>query len=679
MIAHRFRSKIWITSGLIVPTLLFFTALYSIAADVTLAWDANDPAPEGYRVFVRENGTNYNYAYPIWESDNYDQTTECTLIGLNEGTTYNFVVRAYDGDLESADSEEVIYTPPTEDSNQTNEDSEQVNDTAANNDSNQTNEDSKQVNDTAANNDSNQAPVAKAGSDQTVYEKAAVTLTGTASSDPDGSIAAYLWKQTGGTAVALSDATTANASFTAPIVDLSDDTLMFGEALTFSLTVIDDDGETDADSVTVSILKSSTTDVDGDTVPDMNDLFPDNPLEWADNDADGIGDNADPDDDNDGMSDVWEERYGLDPLTDDAALDADGDGVSNLDEYTAGSDPLAAPGNSAPDAPVIEAVSMAETVPLTPVLVTAAYFDPDNDAHFQSQWQIGTDENFGTLILDKTSKVQLTAYEVGKMVLEVDTVYFWRVRFIDTDNGVSDWSETATFTTIAAEASEDADSNGIPDDQEVADYTADVNEDGVADSMEGDIMCLNTVEGQTMIGVEPVSEGSTLVSVESIASDTIPDPSVQPGFGLIGLRLYLADGVTTATVKISFDRQVPNDAQLYKYTEENGWQVFSNAVFSANRRSVTLMLEDGGQGDEDGVVNGVIVDPSGIAYTESTNSTAVSTSDSSAASGSGSGSCFITVMDPSGGKPTDTSLSLLSRIVQTIGRFCKWTPRTTAK
>jgi len=576
---------------------VFLSATLALGANVTLQWDPNDPAPEGYRVFVRESGAGYDYANPIWDSINKDQTTTCTLIGLTEGTTYYFVVRAYEGDLESADSEEVDYTPAA----------------------------------VAV----NQAPVAEAGSSHNVYEEATVTLDGSASSDADGSIASYLWTQTGGTAVALTHAATAQASFTAPIVALG------GDALTFRLTVTDDEGESDTDTVTISVLKSSSTDVDGDNVPDVLDLFPNDPAEWADNDADGVGDNADTDDDNDGMSDTWEETYGLDPLTDDAALDADGDGVSNLDEYTADSDPTAVPGNTVPDAPTIEEVSPAETVSLTPVLVTAAYFDADNDDHFKSRWQISTDSDFATLILDKTSKVQLTAYEVGKMVLDVDTVYYWRVRFIDTDNGVSEWSETATFTTIAPETAGDANLDGIPDSQEVDAY-ADVNEDGVADSLEGDIMSLNTVEGQTMVGVEPSSEGITLVSVESIASDTISDQTVKMGFGLIGFRLYLADGVTTATVKISFNTRVPADAQLYKYTEENGWQVYANAVFAANRKSVTLMLEDGGAGDEDGVVNGVIVDPSGISYaTETVESDSASLSTGASASGSGGGGCFI--------------------------------------
>ncbi|GAF92178.1 unnamed protein product, partial [marine sediment metagenome] len=50
--------------------------------------------------------------------------------------------------------------------------------------------------------------------------------------------------------------------------------------------------------------------------------------------------NADTDDDNDGMPDDWEILYSFNPLDpSDAGEDADGDGVSNLDEYLQGTNP----------------------------------------------------------------------------------------------------------------------------------------------------------------------------------------------------------------------------------------------------------------------------------------------------------------------------------------------------
>ncbi|MGD8701074.1 MAG: fibronectin type III domain-containing protein [Desulfosarcina sp.] len=585
----RFHLKVIFATMAIVA----MAATWAFSANVTLSWDANNPAPEGYRVFIRESGQSYNYLNPIWE----DNITTCTLTGLTEGVTYHFVVRAFDDTLESADSAEVTYTPvPVV---------------------------------------ANQAPAADAGTNQVVYEGAAVTLNGSGSSDADGSIAGYEWSQTGGSAVTLTHPTTAQASFTAPVVDLD------GELFTFRLTVNDDEGASSIATTTVNVLKSSSTDVDGDNVPDVLDRFPNDAGEWADNDNDGVGDNQDTDDDNDGMTDSWELSYGLDPLSDaDAGQDADGDGVSNLAEFHAESNPTAAPANTVPDAPVIDTAVQTERVGLTPVLVTDAYFDIDNDDHYRSRWQISTESNFATLILDETCHSQLTAYTVGDMVLDADTVYYWRVKFVDERNGASEWSPTATFTTLAVEDSDDRDINGIPDAQEV-DASADVDEDGTPDCQEANIMSVNTVEGQTMVGVEPLSSDVTLVSIKSLPTDSIPDNSVKMGFGLIGFKLYLHNQATTATVKIHFGKKVPQDATLYKYMTDTGWQVYPNAVFSPDRKSVTLMLVDGGMGDEDRVENGVIVDPSGVAYTVDNASFSTAGDSSSGSVSSDDRSCFI--------------------------------------
>jgi hypothetical protein len=55
-------------------------------------------------------------------------------------------------------------------------------------------------------------------------------------------------------------------------------------------------------------------DSDDDNVLDYLDAFPQDPAEYLDFDGDGIGDNADTDDDNDGFSDEYEISKGADPL-----------------------------------------------------------------------------------------------------------------------------------------------------------------------------------------------------------------------------------------------------------------------------------------------------------------------------------------------------------------------------
>jgi len=88
------------------------------------------------------------------------------------------------------------------------------------------------------------------------------------------------------------------------------------------------------------------SDYDEDGTPDEYDAFPGDPTETTDTDGDGIGDNADLDDDNDLIPDTYELAYGLNPLVDDANDDLDGDGFTNFEEYvalTAANDPTSFP------------------------------------------------------------------------------------------------------------------------------------------------------------------------------------------------------------------------------------------------------------------------------------------------------------------------------------------------
>ncbi len=101
----------------------------------------------------------------------------------------------------------------------------------------------------------NTPPTANAGSPQTVSGGALVTLNGSASSDPDGSIASYAWTQTAGTAVTLSSTTGSQPTFTAPVVSAA-------ATLTFSLTVTDNAGATSTAS-TVNVTVNPAGNVSG--------------------------------------------------------------------------------------------------------------------------------------------------------------------------------------------------------------------------------------------------------------------------------------------------------------------------------------------------------------------------------------------------------------------------------
>ena len=91
-------------------------------------------------------------------------------------------------------------------------------------------------------------PVANAGPDQTVTGGENVTLAG---SDSTGTDLGFLWEQVGtDPQVNLEAADTATATFTAPPVDAA------GASLTFRLTVTDNDGRRDSDTVIVQVVEA---------------------------------------------------------------------------------------------------------------------------------------------------------------------------------------------------------------------------------------------------------------------------------------------------------------------------------------------------------------------------------------------------------------------------------------
>lgn len=109
----------------------------------------------------------------------------------------------------------------------------------------------------------------------------------------------------------------------------------------------DNDGFTDVEEIasgsdpldSTSVPLPVNNDSDGDGVIDGQDAFPNDPTETVDTDLDGVGNNADLDDDNDGIPDTDELTNGLNPLdSTDGSADFDGDGLTNLEEYQQGTD-----------------------------------------------------------------------------------------------------------------------------------------------------------------------------------------------------------------------------------------------------------------------------------------------------------------------------------------------------
>jgi hypothetical protein len=92
------------------------------------------------------------------------------------------------------------------------------------------------------------------------------------------------------------------------------------------------------------------------------------------------------------------------------------------------------------------------------------------------------------------------------------------------------------------------------------------------------------------------------------------------------------------------NRTAPAGYSWYKYSTDDGWIDFSsNAFFNATRDQITLTLTDGGAGDDDGVANGVIIDPSGLGSAPPASSGGGSTDSGDEGGGGGGGGIFGTI------------------------------------
>jgi hypothetical protein len=528
----------------LTSVLILFPVTAHALTPVTVAWDANNPVPDGYILYWDTSSGNYTNSHDV------GNVTQYTVADLQEGVTYYFAVTAYDdAGNESAYSLELIHT-------------------------------------------------------------VGIQHTIAASAEAHGSI-------TPSGSLVVNDGASQSFSITADqnyqILGVRVDGTLIGTATSYTFNNVIQDHTIAASFVYVD---PNPVDSDGDGVPDDQDAFPLDPDETIDTDGDGVGNNADDDDDGDGMPDAWEIVNNLDPLVNDAAGDPDGDGVSNFDEFEAGTGPNFYEDHSAPDAPVILTPLDNAMVFLTPELTTDEFYDPDiDDVHAGSQWQIfRADDNF--CVLDVTSPFSLTSLRVPKLILEEDTDYTWKVRFINNHDAESDWSDSGYFTTDFAD--NDLNGNGIPDDQEVA-ADLDLDNDGVMDSEQTDIKSVNSLAEDVQIGVS-IKDSENAVSIVSMEIEdageaiTIIQAEGKPNYaqlGLINFKILVNAPGDETVVTIYLSRAATEESILYKYDPINAtWRDYSDyAEFSLDRKVVYLILKDGGFGDADGIENGIIVDP----------------------------------------------------------------------
>jgi hypothetical protein len=237
------------------------------------------------------------------------------------------------------------------------------------------------------------------------------------------------------------------------------------------------------------------------------------------------------------------------------------------------------------------------------------------------------------LAFEANTTTHLTSLVVPRLVLDEECTYYWRVRFCDSMEDWSEWSEVASFTTPFS-WDDTYPRNGIPDFQEI-DETVDMDGNRVPDVDQDDIMCVQTAEGDGRIAVKVKNEDVFITALRSYRLEELHGPGIAPdemSLGAVGFKLVLPEPGESVQVEVLLSESAPENAAWYKYDCVNGWNVdllTVVSVFSDDRKRVRLLLQDGAYGDADGVRNGVIVDPGGVGTS------------GSYGGGSSGGGCFL--------------------------------------
>jgi hypothetical protein len=178
----------------------------------------------------------------------------------------------------------------------------------------------------------------------------------------------------------------------------------------------------------------------------------------------------------------------------------------------------------------------------------------------------------------------------------------------DGDPKWSNWSEPFTFTTATKDQA-DVNGNGVADDEEPP--FSDLDNDGLNDNDQALMRVYKSRKGQSLIGINAVEGVSQINCFTSIEPESISDePRPKLKYGLMVFNVAMKQIGGTARFELYLPEKPRIEAKWYKYDPINGWYEFPVEI---DGDKYYIEITDGGFGDADGVENGIIVDPIGLA------------------------------------------------------------------
>ncbi|MGY8900703.1 MAG: Ig-like domain-containing protein [Paraglaciecola sp.] len=275
---------------------------------------------------------------------------------------------------------------------------------------------------------------------------------------------------------------------------------------------------------------------------------------------------------------------------------------------------------------------------------------PDADNEYDFEW-----ENVEQVLFDEDSNLDTFTFDPANVPVGI-----YRISLRITDSDAPNFGDAEIIYLEVVDAfpvltSVDSDGDGIPDDQEGLD---DSDRDGIPDYLDAIPECNvlpeeeaftngYLVEGDPGVclrlgnfAIDAIEGGAKILDEDiELDSELIPDPDATNIGGIFDFIAYgLPDVGQAYKIVMPQIRPVPQNAVYRKFYVSTGWFLFAeselNRVWSTKGEPgfcpppggdiwqpglnegdwcVQIQIVDGGPNDADGIANGTIVDPGGVA------------------------------------------------------------------